>query len=30
VLRRAFYDLMQQKGWTQPDIEMERVMLRVP
>ena len=30
IYRRAFYDLMQQKGWDTPDIEMERVAATVP
>ncbi len=30
VYRRAFYDLMQQKSWDVPDIEMERVRVEVP
>ncbi len=30
VFRRAFYDLMQQKGWDDPDIEMERATVTVP
>jgi hypothetical protein len=30
VFRRAFYDLVQQKGWDTPDIEMECVTAEVP
>jgi hypothetical protein len=30
VYRRAFYDLMQQKGWDVPDILMERVTAEAP
>ena len=30
VFRRAFYDLMQQKGWNAPDITMERLIVQVP
>ncbi len=30
VFRRAFYDLMQQKGWEVPDILMENVVIDVP
>lgn len=29
IFRRAFYDLMQQKGWDNPDILMERVEISV-
>jgi hypothetical protein len=30
IFRRAFYDLMQQKGWNDPDILMEHETLLVP
>ena len=30
VFRRAFYDLMQQKGWNTPDITMEKLIVQVP
>ena len=30
IFRRAFYDLMQQKGWDVPDIVMESVSLDAP
>lgn len=30
VYRRAFYDLMQQKGWDVPDILMERITTEAP
>lgn len=30
VFRRAFYELMQQKGWDVPDIVMERAVVEVP
>ncbi len=30
IFRRAFYDLMQQKGWNDPDILMEQATLHVP
>ena len=30
VFRRAFYDLMQQKGWDMPDILMEQISIDVP
>lgn len=29
IFRRAFYELMQQKGWDVPDIEMERLTVSV-
>lgn len=29
IFRRAFYDLMQQKGWDVPDIQMERAVVEV-
>ena len=30
IFRRAFYDLMQQKGWDVPDIQMEQASVEVP
>ena len=30
IFRRAFYDLMQQKGWDVPDILMEYAVVQVP
>jgi mono/diheme cytochrome c family protein len=30
VFRRAFYDLMQQKGWDTPDILMEQAVVEIP
>ncbi|MBN1562332.1 MAG: hypothetical protein JXA10_00715 [Anaerolineae bacterium] len=30
LFRRAFYDLMQQKGWDDPDIVMEHETLQIP
>lgn len=30
IFRRAFYDLMQQKGWDVPDIQMEHVTIEIP
>jgi len=30
IFRRAYYDLMQQKGLDTPDIEMEGVTIEVP
>ena len=30
VFRRAFYELMQQKGWDTPDILMESTFLKLP
>jgi len=30
VFRRAFYDLMKQKGWNTPDILMERKVIELP
>lgn len=30
IFRRAFYDLMQQKGWSDPDILMEHETIQVP
>lgn len=30
IFRRAFYDLMQQKGWDVPDILMEQVVIEIP
>lgn len=30
IYRRAFYDLMQQKGWNDPDIIMEHETLQIP
>lgn len=30
IFRRAFYDLMQQKGWEMPDILMEQAVVEVP
>ena len=30
IFRRAYYDLMQQKGWDVPDILMESAVIGVP
>jgi len=30
IFRRAFYDLMKQKGWDDPDILMEHEIIQVP
>ena len=30
IFRRAFYDLMQQKGWNDPDILMEHATIQLP